>query len=620
MAERESFGRYEVKGRLGRGGMGAVYLGRDPRFQRDVAIKVLDSQLSENPHFHERFDREARAIALLEHSAIVPVYDYGDQEGEPYLVFRLMEGGSLAQRIARGPVPVDEVARIIARIAGAMDYAHARGVIHRDIKPGNILFDNLGEAWLTDFGIARMTGEASQLTGTSLVGSPDYMAPEQGEGKPATTASDIYGLACTAYEALSGHPPFSGETAVLTLLKHIKEDAPPLENEAGPLPANVDAAVRRGMAKDPSNRPAQALAFATELAEAAGVPLAPPAGTGPVGAISPAASTGERTEVFGSTIAVPATPAPASHDATRVTDSLSGVSGRRRWPLLAGGVVLVAIVAAAVGAMLLLGGGDDDGGDAPFPIPAGKFLQVSAGGSHACAVDPAGSVRCWGDNSRGQASPPAGKYREVSAGSVHSCAIREDQAVVCWGSNDDGRSTAPAGQFLHVSAGSNHTCGVRADARIACWGADVGSPPEGLFDVVAAGLGLNCGITTRGNVSCWGAAATSLGRPNAVEFQRVAVGATHGCSISRAGTLGCVGGNTAGQTDSPAGTYKEVSGGRTHSCAIRGDDTVVCWGTNAATSRPPAPPQGTFFSLSTHAGGGRTCALRTGSGEIVCWD
>ena len=156
-----TFGRYEVQEEVGHGGMGAVFRAYAPKFRRHVAIKVLSRQLLSDAGFRARFDREARTVAALEHSAIVPVYDYGEENGEPYLVFRYMEGGNLAERIKRsmqagGPLPLDEVAGIVDRVAKALDHAHARGIVHRDIKPANIMFDGDGDAWLTDFGIARL--------------------------------------------------------------------------------------------------------------------------------------------------------------------------------------------------------------------------------------------------------------------------------------------------------------------------------------------------------------------------------------------------------------------------------------------------------------------------------
>ena len=151
----EKFGRYEIKGELGRGGMASVFHAYDPRFERDVAIKVLPREFLHDPQFRARFEREAKMVALLEHPAIVPVYDFGEEEGQPYIVMRYMSGGSLADKVKEGSLPVNEVVKMISRLAPALDAAHSRGIIHRDLKPGNILYDQYGNAFLSDFGIAR---------------------------------------------------------------------------------------------------------------------------------------------------------------------------------------------------------------------------------------------------------------------------------------------------------------------------------------------------------------------------------------------------------------------------------------------------------------------------------
>ena len=152
----EQFGRYVIKGELGRGGMATVFHAYDPRFERDVAIKVLPREFLHDPQFRVRFEREAKTIALIEHPAIVPVYDFGEEEGQPYIVMRYMSGGSLSDRLAQGPLPINEVINMINRLAPALDAAHSKGVIHRDMKPGNILYDQYGNSFLSDFGIARL--------------------------------------------------------------------------------------------------------------------------------------------------------------------------------------------------------------------------------------------------------------------------------------------------------------------------------------------------------------------------------------------------------------------------------------------------------------------------------
>lgn len=178
-----NFGRYVIKNEIGRGGMATVYHAYDPLFERDVAIKVLPREFLHDPQFRTRFEREAKMIASLEHPAIVPVYDFGDDDGQPFIVMRYMSGGSLADRINQGIIPLQEVAATITRLAPALDAAHAKGIVHRDLKPGNILYDQYDNAFLSDFGIARLIQTTpATLTGGAILGTPAYMSPEQVQG------------------------------------------------------------------------------------------------------------------------------------------------------------------------------------------------------------------------------------------------------------------------------------------------------------------------------------------------------------------------------------------------------------------------------------------------------
>ena len=175
-------GRYEIKSELGRGGMATVYLAFDPSFNRDVAIKVLPREMLHDPQFRARFEREIKMAAGLEHPSIVPVYDVGEDDGQPYFVMRLMTGGSLSDVIAKGKIPLEETARIVAKIAQGLAYAHKKGMIHRDLKPDNILFDDNGDPFISDFGVARLTESTGSLTGSGVIGTPAYMSPEQAQG------------------------------------------------------------------------------------------------------------------------------------------------------------------------------------------------------------------------------------------------------------------------------------------------------------------------------------------------------------------------------------------------------------------------------------------------------
>ena len=261
-----NIGRYEVIQELGRGGMAIVYLARDPLIKRQVAIKVLPRQFTFEPQFRARFQREVEVIATLEHAAIVPVYDFGEHEDQPFIVMRYISGGSLADRLVNGSLPIPEISTLFKRIGTALDYAHKQGVIHRDIKPGNILFDAQGEASLSDFGIAKMTQATSAFTGTGgMVGTPAYMSPEQAMGeKNIDGRSDIYSLAVVLFESLSGGLPFDADTPMGVAVAHINQPVPSLLERQPDLPPAFESIIRKALDKDPAKR----FQTASELAQA----------------------------------------------------------------------------------------------------------------------------------------------------------------------------------------------------------------------------------------------------------------------------------------------------------------------------------------------------------------
>lgn len=260
------FGRYEIKSEIGRGGMATVFHAYDPRFERDVAIKVLPHEFLHDPQFRVRFEREAKMIALIEHPAIVPVYDFGEEDGQPYIVMRYMSGGSLADRLGKSPLPLSEVTQMISRLAPALDAAHAKGIVHRDLKPGNILFDQYGNAFLSDFGIARLSqSSGATLTGTAIVGTPAYMSPEQIQGdKEIDGRSDIYSLGIILFQMLSGSTPYQADTPAKVMMMHLLEPVPQIKNVKSDLPAAFEAITERALAKLPSER----FSTASEMAAA----------------------------------------------------------------------------------------------------------------------------------------------------------------------------------------------------------------------------------------------------------------------------------------------------------------------------------------------------------------
>jgi serine/threonine-protein kinase len=251
----QKIGRYELIDELGRGGMATVYRAHDPRFKRDVAVKLMPAQLLSDATFRARFEREAQMIAALEHPAIVPVYDFGEEDKQPYLVMRYMPGGSLADKLASGPLPPAEASHIIARLASALDQVHVRGIVHRDLKPANILFDQYGEAYLSDFGIARLSEATTNLTGDSIVGTPAYMSPEQARGESDIDGrSDLYALGVILFQMLTGRPPYEAPTPIAVAMKHITDPVPRLTHTRPDLPVTFDRVIEGAMAKNPKER------------------------------------------------------------------------------------------------------------------------------------------------------------------------------------------------------------------------------------------------------------------------------------------------------------------------------------------------------------------------------
>lgn len=284
-----TLGSYRVLTPIGRGGMAVVYKGYQPSLDRYVAIKVMDIRtlghtIAGDHTFLERFQREAASTAQLRQQNIVQLYDFGTHEGISYMVMEYIEGMTLKERLEqqrqlRQPLPLPDVVQIVQDIAGALDYAHAHGIIHRDVKPANILLrreDRLtqrtGEerftAVLTDFGVARML-ERVQLTGTgATIGTPDYMSPEQAAGIPAETASDIYALGIILYEMLTGDLPFRADTPIAVLLKHLQSAPPSILRAAPHLPTALEAVLIQALAKEPRHRFPTATALAHALVHA----------------------------------------------------------------------------------------------------------------------------------------------------------------------------------------------------------------------------------------------------------------------------------------------------------------------------------------------------------------
>lgn len=262
----EHIGRYQIQSRIGNGGMATVYLAYDPHFSRQVAIKVIPDHYLNEPQSHKRFQREAKAIAQLEHPAIVPVYDYGENKGRPYLVMRYMVGGSLKDWLTQDLLPLTTISPIIERIASALDTAHAKGLIHRDIKPSNILLDDQGNAYLSDFGIVKFSSTITATTGSALIGTPAYMSPEQIHGdRPIDHRTDIYALGIMMFEMLTGKRPFAADTPAKQMMAHALTPVPNILQYNAKLPTGIADIISKAMSKDPESRYDTAGELAREL-------------------------------------------------------------------------------------------------------------------------------------------------------------------------------------------------------------------------------------------------------------------------------------------------------------------------------------------------------------------
>ncbi len=274
-------GPYELIEEVGRGGMAAVYRAYQPNVDRFVAVKVIYRSIAADAKALERFQREARLVAKLEHPHILPVYDYNGLNDPPYIVMRYLPTGTLKDVLERERLPVHEVAYLFGQIASALDYAHRQGIVHRDIKPSNIMVDAEGNAFLTDFGIARIV-EASTgpgLTGTGMaIGTPDYMAPEQGLGMAIDGRADIYSLGVMLFELLAGVMPFQAETPMAMILKHISDPLPTITAVNPNLPPAVNDVILKSLAKKPEDR----YATSTDMARALTVALGPSQESSPV--------------------------------------------------------------------------------------------------------------------------------------------------------------------------------------------------------------------------------------------------------------------------------------------------------------------------------------------------
>jgi eukaryotic-like serine/threonine-protein kinase len=332
-------GRYRVLYRIGSGGMAEVWCAEDSLLGRKVALKILHARFAQDREFVERFRREASAAAGLQHPNVVNVFDRGEFDGTYYIAMEYLEGASLKDLITRG-LPIGEAIAIVRQILTAARFAHQRGIIHRDLKPHNVLVDREGRATVTDFGIVAHAG-SSEITQTgSIMGTAQYLSPEQAQGLEVTPASDLYSIGVILYESLTGRVPFEADSAVAVALKQVSETPRPPSSLNSTVPPALDAVVMRALAKDPAHRFANSDEFMAALDAAAMAP-----GSAPDQPPPPGPPPGERTEVR-----APATPAP--YPAAAQPGWPPATPRRRpgprtlRWALVAASVAVVAGFAA----------------------------------------------------------------------------------------------------------------------------------------------------------------------------------------------------------------------------------------------------------------------------------
>ncbi len=345
--EGRTLGRYRLLKGIGQGGMAEVYLAEDERLERQVAIKILPAALAREGNFLARFEREARSAARLHHPNILQIHDFGQQDGITYLVMPYLPGGTLAQRIAqaRGPLPLDKVVLWTSEMASALQFAHSQGIIHRDVKPGNMLMADGDHIVLSDFGIAKVVNDSTNLTmAGSTVGSPDYMAPEQANGEP-DYRSDIYSLGVVVFQMLTGRVPFTASTPVQVMLMHVQATPPTPRSFNPALPPQVDAVIKRAMAK----RPAERYQSANELAASFRLPRrpcqaipsrhlrfppsAPRHRSRQPRSVCPAAPMGQRPPSHSPSSGTRPRPGPRARHTPAAIHSIRPLLRRSRWPL-----------------------------------------------------------------------------------------------------------------------------------------------------------------------------------------------------------------------------------------------------------------------------------------------
>jgi hypothetical protein len=380
----ELSGRYRLEERLAGGGMGTVFSARDERLGRRVAVKLLKEDLAEDPDFVERFRREARAVAALVHPNIASVFDYGEDAGRHYIVMELVAGRDLARLLREeGPPGAQRARAIAAQLCDALGHAHAAGVVHRDVKPGNVIVGEDDHVKVTDFGIARAPGDATLTAAGSVLGTAQYISPEQASDRPVGPPSDVYSAGILLFELLTGAAPFTGDSPIALALRHVNDEVPRPSTLDPSVPEKLDEIVTRATAKDPGARFHDGVEMASALrgvsASATAVLGAVPAPTAVIGAGAPGAAAGPGTDRMPAATWPPGAPG----------------SSRSWGPALVGLFAVLLLAAAGLVAATLLdqdqgrgrrargGGGQGDAAPSPAatetPTPVPQEVAIPGG-------------------------------------------------------------------------------------------------------------------------------------------------------------------------------------------------------------------------------------------------
>jgi serine/threonine protein kinase/alpha-tubulin suppressor-like RCC1 family protein len=637
-----TLGDYEILAELGRGGMATVYLAHDVSLDRKVAIKVMSPALLDGEGAIERFKREARTAGALSHPHIIPIHAVRQSGELLYFVMKYVEGRPLDDVVReQGQLPIPMVVQILTEVAGALAYAHRKGVVHRDVKPANIMLDDDGWAVVTDFGIAKVAQQKGLTLTGSTVGTPAYMSPEQCAAKDVTGRSDQYSLGIVGYELLSGQVPFSADSLMGMFMAHMSEAPRPLLEARPDCPPVLARTIERMMAKAPDERWSSLDDVVTSL-ESMQKPKARESTRLTMAALARVSDGRPRPEDF----ARPESPTPLNtppRTSRTVPEVRPAPQRTPRWAWGLAGLPLVALIAwlatksESTTPPTSTSRVDSTGiVNTPATIPAaGDSLAKTAGAgaqppsastSLSTKTAPArDSARLAGAN-RVEQRPPATGGAQANARATDTAkaptptptspapppittptgaAPRTDTIVAVADAN------AGAPTFSEISAGGSTTCGALSnDAGVICWGAAslTGAKLEGvLFSKIAVGDGHMCGLTPSGEALCWGAnsqgqlgdgSTTERAAPTAVRatqrFTEISVGAGHTCALTGDGTAFCWGGNKFGQLGdgsrsnrnrpvlvrSTAGNqgFQSLAAGGSHTCGITRANKAYCWG------------------------------------------